>query len=150
MSKEHTKPATEKESPAPKAPTSAASTLIDKAESSVPAAPLSRMKVKRRLTIDVTNIQKLGQVVMMAQSELYTKEMPSSFDPSGKALARCVDIVDVVTGEPFMLACNTVLASALERAGQPLTGRYFAVRCGDVVAGKRYRRVDVVELQPEE
>lgn len=127
---------------------------------------------KRRITLDVTNLQKLGAVVACMQSELYEKELPSKFHPSGKAISTCVDIVNVHTGEEYMLACNTVLASALRRACMggipqnggspdaafepgvvrmiPLTGRYFAMRCGEVEAGKRYRRVDVVELERAE
>lgn len=136
------------------------------------AAPTAVPKFakKKRITLDVTNLQKLGQVIACMQSELYEKELPSKFHPSGKAMTTCVDIVNVHTGEEFMLACNTVLASALRRAtvgklvddglmtsntegGQlvrpiSLVGRFFAMRCGEVEAGKRYRRVDVIELEP--
>lgn len=105
---------------------------------------------KRRLTVDVTNISKLGELLALTQSDLYTRELPSTFHPSGKATVYCVDVVNVLTGEEYMLACNTVLASALQRAGTPLAGRYFAIRCGEIVAGKRYRRVDVVELERAE
>lgn len=127
-----------------------ATEFIEKKTETALTRNLNTLKKKRRLTLDVTNIQKLGQIVCCTRSGLYTKELPSTFDPSGKALAYCVDITDVVTGDEFMLACNTVLRSAFMRAGEPLEGRYFAIRCGEQVAGKRYRRVDVVELEPAE
>lgn len=136
------------EKPVAQAPVDQTTQLID-TKSTVPAVQ-DKLKRKRRLTVDVTNLQKLGQVLCMTQSELYVKELPSQFHPSGKSPAYCVDIVNLHGGEELMLVCNTVLASALQRAGEPLAGRYFAMRCGEVVAGKRYRRVDVVELERAE
>jgi hypothetical protein len=61
-----------------------------------------------------------------------------------------VDVMDVLTGQNWCLICNAVLASAFRRAGEPLAGRYFAIRAGEIVAGKRYRKIDVVELEVAE
>lgn len=141
--------------------------FTDKAAAPTAAPKFTR---KKRITLDVTNLQKLGAVIACMQSELYEKELPSKFHPTGKAMTTCVDIVNVHTGEEFMLACNTVLASALRRACMgglpqnggspetafepgmvrmvPLAGRFFAMRCGEVEAGKRYRKVEVIELEP--
>ena len=58
-----------------------------------------------------------------------------------------VEITDVVRSTPWLLICNSLIKSAFERAGTPLAGRYFAIRAGDIVAGKRYRHVDIVELE---
>ena len=120
-----------------------------------PALPPLRMdelRAVRKLTLDVVSISKVGQVVALVQGELTEQVMPSKFHPDGKAPAWCLDIYDVTRQNSYILVCNTVLASALQRAGgpRPLTGRYFAIRCGEIEAGKRYRHVDVVELERAE
>lgn len=106
------------------------------------------LTVKKRLTLDATSIARLGQVIAQMDSELYNIELAAPGGKGEKRPATCVDITNVVTGEQFCLICNAVLAGALSRAlmtGE-LTGRYFAIQSGDIVAGKHYRRVEVAEL----
>jgi hypothetical protein len=111
------------------------------------AIKLDQLKVKRSFDLNLISISKLGQLVMMCQSELKLTSLPSKYAENGKADAYTIDVMDCETGEEIMLACNTVLTSKLKRAGEPLAGRYFAVRVKEIVAGKRYRDVDVVELE---
>lgn len=110
----------------------------------------SKFVPKKRLTLDVTNIQKLGELLCQTTSELYLQSMPSKFSETGKADAMCIDVIDLLRGEEFVLVCNAILARSFQRAEGPLVGRYFAIQCGEVVAGKSYRKVDVVELQRTE
>ena len=111
---------------------------------------MDHMRTKRRLTLDVVSITKLGEIVMCCRGELQFTELPSKFSESGRAMAWTIDVMDCIRGEEYTLACNAVLASSLQRAGQPLTGRYFSVHVGESMAGKRYRRTDVVELEKVE
>ena len=106
----------------------------------------SNFKAKKRLTLDVQSISKVKELLCQCTSELYLEEMPSKFAENGKAQAYCVDVVDLLRSEEFMLICNAILARSLQRAGEPLAGRYFAIQVGDIAAGKTYRKVDVVEL----
>lgn len=114
----------------------------------LPAVRPENLKPVKRLTLDVVSLSKLGEVIALMQSELMTSEFPSKFHPSGKAMAYSINIYDVVRGSTYTLICNSILASVLSRDSQPLEGRYFAIRVGEIVAGKRYRRTDVVELEP--
>ena len=117
------------------------------ATETLPAIRMESLKTKRRLTLDVVSISKLGELVMMCQGELQVSSLPSKFAKDGKAEAYLIDVFDVVRSIEYTLVCNAVLASSLKRAGEPLQGRYFAVRVGEVEAGKRYRKTDVVELE---
>jgi len=116
-------------------------------EAALPAIKPEALKHKRRLTLDVVSVSRLWDVLMQCDGELTAIEMPSKFTETGKSEAWCVEITDIVRSEQYMLICNAVLAGALKRAGAPLTGRYFAVRVGEIKAGKRYRETEVVELE---
>ena len=56
-------------------------------------------------------------------------------------------IRDVVTNDQYLLICNSLIVSALRRAGAPLAGKFFAMKSGEIKAGKRYRQVEVYELE---
>jgi len=116
-------------------------------EAAHPAIKPEALKHKRLLTLDVISISRLGEVLMQCDGELTAVEMPSKFAENGKSQAWTIDVTDIVRSERYMLVCNAVLASSLRRAGEPLTGRYFAVRVGEFKAGKRYRETEVVELE---
>lgn len=113
----------------------------------LPAVRPEQLKAVKRLTLDVISIAKLGEVIALMQSELMTSELPSKFHPSGKATAYTINIFDVVRGEEYALVCNSILASVLGRDPNPLEGRYFAIRVGEIQEGKRYRKTEVVELE---
>ena len=107
----------------------------------------SDLKTKRKLTLDVLSISKIGAIVMQCNGELQLAEFPSKFSANGKAPAYCIDVTDCETGEQYTLICNTVLSSALKRAAEPLTGRFFKVKVGDVRPGKTYRDTEVYEQE---
>jgi len=113
----------------------------------LPAAQPPNLTLKRRLTMDATSIKNLQEVVARTDSELYTLMMPG-FDAARTPVKTwVVEITDLVQSTPWLLICNSLIRSAFERAGTPLVGRYFALRSGDIVAGKRYRHVDIIELE---
>ena len=97
--------------------------------------------------MDATSIKNLQEVVARTDSELYTLMMPG-FDAARTPVKTwVVEITDVLQGTPWLLVCNALIRSAFERAGTPLAGRYFAIRSGDIVAGKRYRHIEIIELE---
>jgi hypothetical protein len=106
-----------------------------------------KMKEVRKLTMDATSLPRLGQVICQTLSELYEVPMPSMADKAATTMTPVIDILDVVSGQAYLLICNALVKSAFVRAGAPLAGRYFAMRAGDIVAGKRYRKCDVWELE---
>jgi hypothetical protein len=111
------------------------------------AVPAKDLRLKRKLTMDATSIARLNQVICRAQGELESIEMPPTVAGGPKSTAVAVPILDVVTMKEYLLICNSLIVSAFQRAGSPLEGRYFALRSGEIKAGKRYRQVDVMELE---
>ena len=131
-----------------KDPSAAVPRVADIVKTSALSVPRpTQVVTKKRLTLDVMSIQKLGELLCQMTSELYIQVMPSKFHPEGKAEALCVDVIDLLRGEEYMLVCNSILARSLQRVEGPITGRYFAIQCGDIVAGKTYRRVDAREVE---
>jgi hypothetical protein len=108
---------------------------------------LSNLRAAKKLTVDVTSISKIGELVMCCEGELMNLDMPSKYHPEGHGPAICIEAHDVARNEHYIVVCNAIMASSLRRAGQPLVGRYFAVRVGELIAGKRYRQTEVVELE---
>lgn len=115
-------------------------------------------KVKKRLTRPVISIARYPELVVQVQGELKEIEMPVGGKKVEGQMTTVVDVLEIQTGTEVMLICNALIKSALERAAgdkkedgtptYPLVGRFFAMRAGDIQDGKRYRLVDVVELQP--
>lgn len=124
---------------------------IARTQTSTTLAPKpEQLKQKRRYTLDVASIARLKEVLCMLNSEIYTIEMPPMAKDAPPSQAHAVDIVDLLRSQEYVLILNSVMLSALDRAGKPLTGRYFAFRGGEIKAGKRYRQVDVIELERAE
>jgi len=126
--------------------------------------------VKTRLTHAVVSIARRGTMAVQIRSEMYEREMPIIGKASQSNLTTLIDCFDLESGEEVTLICNALIKSALIRAmgevkqrstadqldgvyptpqyTHPLIGRYFAMRSGTIRDDKRYRDVDVVELQP--
>jgi hypothetical protein len=107
----------------------------------------SQFKTVKRLTRDVTSITRLGEAIIQCKSELYRMEMTDPANPAEKRPVVVVDVLDCIRGEEFVLICGAVLASSLMRLTNPIEGQYFAIRSGEIPPGKRYRKVDVVQLE---
>lgn len=128
------------------------STVAPAFPQTLPAKPMtpSQFKPVRRLTRDLNTLTRMGELLMLAQSELYTIDMP---DPANKSKTRpvgAIDIMDCLMGHEITLICGSVLHSTFRREKDPLTGRYFAVRQLPQPPGKRYYKVEVVEIERAE
>jgi hypothetical protein len=115
--------------------------------SNLPTVNPEKLVGKRKLTMDATSISRLGQVVCQVTGEMEVIQMPAVGAGNGKSDAVAVPIIDLLQKVDYLLICNSLIVSAFQRAGTPLAGRYFAIRSGEIKAGKRYRSVDIVELQ---
>jgi hypothetical protein len=107
----------------------------------------SNFKALKRLTRDVTSISRLNQAIVQCQSDLYTLGMDDPAMPGQKRDVPACDILDCLSGQEYVLICGAVLASTWRRYKDGLSGRYFALQSGEIVSGKRYRKVDVIELE---
>lgn len=48
-----------------------------------------------------------------------------------------------------LLVVNAIIASAFQRSGYPVTGKFFKFVAGTIREGKAYRDIDVTEMEPE-
>lgn len=130
----------------------AAAAVQDQFPQTLPAkvARPEDFKAVKRLTRDLNTMTRLGQLIMCAESELYTIDMPDPGNPNQTRPVTAIDILDCLRGDQITLICGAVLHSTLKRDGAPLKDRYFAVRQGEMVPGKRYYRVEVVEIERAE
>jgi len=61
-----------------------------------------------------------------------------------------IRVTELTTGQLFNLVLNAITASEFERAypDNGYVGRFFAIKKLGVVAGKRYKDVQIVEIEP--
>lgn len=110
-------------------------------------APAKQLKPKRRLTLDATSIARLKEIVCRVDGEF--EEIRTQL---GRALA--IPITDCVDNASYLMICNAQLVSGIERSRErvgdkpgTIVGKYFAIKAGEIVAGKRFRRVEVWEVE---
>lgn len=105
------------------------------------------LTLKRKLTLDATSISRTKQMLCRIDGEFEQIDMPPIAQGAPPSKATAIPITDILTKEAFLLICNSLIVSALKRAGEPLTGKYFAMQDKGIKPGKRYRDVEIMELQ---
>jgi hypothetical protein len=60
-----------------------------------------------------------------------------------------VDWTDPENPQEIILVCNEMLKSAFQRCAADIKGLWFAIAAGDIVADKRYRHIEVRQLEVE-
>lgn len=113
----------------------------------VPISKPSDFKALKRITRDVSTMTRLGEAIVMLQSELFTIKMKSTFPPHEERDVWAVQVLDCLRGEEYTLILGAVLASTFKQEPQPLTGKYYAIRNGEIPPGKRYRKPEVILLE---
>lgn len=104
-------------------------------------------KAVKRLTMDVTSIARMGEAIIQVQSEIIMIPMPSPSDPGEKRDVPCLQVLDCLRGEQYVLILSAVMYSTFHRWNGSIMGQYFAIRAGEIVAGKRYRKVEIISLE---
>jgi hypothetical protein len=61
-----------------------------------------------------------------------------------------VKVLNLDTQSEALLVVNAIIASAFARAIPPLTGRYFQFKSSGIRDGKKYRDIDVCEMEYEQ
>lgn len=102
---------------------------------------------KRTLTRPLTSISHAKELLVTVTAEMYKYDLPVKGRSEKMQPATILEGTDAETGEEIMLICNSMMESALTRAGAPLVGRTFAFREQGMKADKNYRVVDVVEVE---
>lgn len=107
------------------------------------------LTTKRQLTLPLISISHTPDITFVACGEIQETTMP---DPGGTESGRAFVIEGRFHGamDHVLLCLNTVMRTALERAGAPLAGRIFHFKFVGKRPGKRYADVQVVELEETE
>ena len=112
-------------------------------------AVVKSITMKRTLTRNIVSMAHTRELLCTFTSEPYKFKLAVAGRSDTMQDADVADIVNLETGEESMLVLNTVMLSAITRDGKPTSGRSFAFRQGSVRADKKYRVVDVVEVEVE-
>lgn len=107
---------------------------------------ITSLNLKRTLTRPMVAMAHQKELVFQCTSEMYAVDLPTTGRTEKMQPATVLDGIDLESGEEIMLICNAMMVSALKRAGGELIGRSFGFRAGDIKADKKYRVVDVVEI----
>lgn len=121
--------------------------MADSTKTPTPVAPQATktFTIKRPLTVPLVSMAHTPEIAVEALSEIEARTM----EGFGKSENSAVDILPCLelTGQVRIdLILGAVMKSAVVRAGHYI-GKRFLFRAGTPVAGKRYRAVDVFELE---
>jgi hypothetical protein len=110
------------------------------------------MTLGRLLTRPLVAIAHTGRMIIECTSEMREETLMAAGRTDKEAPATLIDVVDWTNPEApieCMLVCNAMMKTGFTRYGGALTGKFFAVAGGDIVADKRYRHVDIREINVE-
>lgn len=110
-------------------------------------AVVKSITFKKLLTRPLVAMAHKRELLFECTSEMYEHTLPTAGRTDKPSAATLIDGIDLETGEEVSLILNTVMKSAFERAKPPLSGRAFGLRAGEAKADKRYRIVDVIEVE---
>lgn len=106
-----------------------------------------KLKVKRVLTLPLISMAHRDILVC----QILEEPKPADFElgPSVEKPPLLVRILDLDTMTQALLICSALVISAFERAGGLLTGRYFALKSGEIRNGKmfNYRDIQTSEME---
>lgn len=108
------------------------------------------LKATRKLTLDATSIARLGELVCRIDGEW--EEVTTHLGP-----CKAIPITDILRSTEYLLLCNAMLVSGIERARvrvgdkvDTIVGKFFAIKSGEIDAGKRFRKVEVYQVEVQE
>jgi hypothetical protein len=109
-----------------------------------------KLKEKQRLTLPVFSLAHTPIMIIKALEDPHEADFVVEIEGKKDSKPTILTVLNVDTNEVGHLICNTIMLSAFQRSGYPLTGKYFKLTGGDIREGKRYRTVDVMEMAVSE
>jgi hypothetical protein len=109
--------------------------------------PIRQLVVKKHLTIPLISMAHLPTLTCQILSEPYTDDKITALGKDTTTAPVVVLVRNLDTDQEALLVVNALIASAFQRAGGSLIGRYFQFIAGTVREGKNYRDIDVTEMQ---
>jgi hypothetical protein len=115
------------------------------------ARTIKAVTFKKNFTPQLIAMAHERELLCQIRSEIYTMELPVKGRTETMQDANVVDVLNVETGMDHILILNVMMHRALTTAAVQgtIVGRYFACKSDDMVADKRYRAVNVVEVEVE-
>lgn len=109
-------------------------------------------EVEHRLTVPLLSLKHKPElyVKMMSvprETDIEITEGTSRSANSKKEPMKIADVIDLTTGEEGLLICPAILQSTFAKLGEGLVGKCFMLKAGDIVAGKKYRAIDVFQIK---
>ena len=108
-----------------------------------------RFREKQRLTLPVFSLAHTPIMVIKILSEPHEADFIIEVAGKKDSKPTVIECLNLDTDERGLLIVNAIMASAFLKAQPPLTGRYFKLTSRNIREGKKYRDIDVVELEPE-
>lgn len=105
------------------------------------------LKVKRNLTIPLISMAHRPELTCVMMSEPFQDAMIQAVGKDAKIPPTLILVFNLDEQAEALLVVNALMASAFQRAGGPLTGRFFHFQAGEIRAGKNYRDITVTELE---
>lgn len=101
--------------------------------------------VKSRVTKPLVSMAHIQEFFCKVLSEMRESDM--ELETSGKkGKAQVIDVIDLSTGDEAILICNTIMQSSFAKLEGGIVGRCFLLKAGGIKEGKKYRQIDVYEI----
>lgn len=87
-----------------------------------------------------------AKIVARMLGEPYVDTKIKALGKDSNSAPTVISILDYDTEKEALLVVNTIIMSAFEASGFPVTGKIFSFTAGTIREGKNYRDIDVVEM----
>lgn len=114
----------------------------------VPTGQQKHFKVKDRLTIPIISMAHTEQLFAKVTGPI-VEEHIESFGKGAEGLVSFVPVINLQDDQPAKLVASAVIKSALTKYGD-YVGHSFMFKAGTVAEGKKYRMVDIFEIEEGE
>lgn len=104
----------------------------------------STLKVKNQLTTPIISMAHVEELYCECLGEVTQKRI-GGFGKGPNGEVDMVEVLNLETSQRGQLVVSAVLKSVFEQS-KPVTGKRFLIKQGVKIEGKRYRPLDVYEL----
>ena len=104
---------------------------------------------KERLTVGFTSMAHRKNLFCEVLTEPFRSDIEFS-NGKDKSCPMICSIIDMETGEGSWLICSAIILSVFEKYSGKLVGACFEISQAPKIEGKKYRALDIYEIEPKE
>ena len=104
---------------------------------------------KERLTVGFTSMAHRKTLFCKVLTEPYQSDIEFS-NGKDKSCPMICNIIDLESGEESYLICSAIILSVFKKYGDMLINASFEISQAPKIEGKKYRALDIYEIDPEE